>query len=75
MTTVWRYVGDRTRFIGGVPARDLNDDDWARLSLDLKRRVRQSDLYTQVSKEEAQARQVVVETAPAEPEPERGESA
>lgn len=51
-TVVWRYTGNRTRFIGGVPARDLSEADWDRLSPELKRRVRQSDLYGQVQKEQ-----------------------
>jgi len=40
----YRYVGDG-RWLPGIPARDLDGDDVARLPVRLRRRLTASDLY------------------------------
>lgn len=39
------YRGDRKRFVNGVPARNLSEDDWNSLDSEHQAEVRTSDLY------------------------------
>lgn len=40
----FRYVGEGG-FLGGVPARDLTEEDWAALDAEQREAVEASDLY------------------------------
>lgn len=40
-----RYKGDGSEFLNGIPARNLDEDEYAALDADQKRDVRQSGLY------------------------------
>lgn len=43
---MWRYVGDGTEFLEGVPMRDLEDDQFALLSDEQQAAVQASPLYS-----------------------------
>lgn len=40
-----RYTGDGTAYLNGIPARNLDEDEFEALSADDRRRVRASGLY------------------------------
>lgn len=48
--------GDDFRYLNGVPARDLTDDDYKALDADAKRSVRESGLYEMQSNDDASPR-------------------
>lgn len=56
MTTRLRYRGDG-RWLVGVPARDLNGDDLARLPERLRRRLVPSGLYAPATKPPVRAQE------------------
>ncbi|HUT76771.1 MAG TPA: hypothetical protein VM285_03740 [Polyangia bacterium] len=53
----YRYVGDG-RCLVGVPARDLDGEDLARLPERLRHRIKSSGLYVPVTKKAAKAAEV-----------------
>lgn len=64
---LWVYKGAGA-FIDGIPARDLTEQDWARLDEDARAAVAQSGLYRRA------ARPAKVEQPPAESKAPAGES-
>lgn len=51
MAIIARYVGNGNQFLGGIPARDLEHGDWARLSQAKRDLVKTSPLYELVEPE------------------------
>lgn len=56
MTVKAKYKGKEGQFLNDIPAKDLDEEEYAALSTEQKKEVRESDLY-----------EVVVEIAKKEP--------
>ncbi len=55
----YKYTGDGSQFIAGVPARDLTDSEFKALDVNLQKQCLESGLYTApVSNKKAEVKEI-----------------